>query len=83
MLHQAQEKRQVRLGNTFFIEGEDIIAGRGVEQIVGVLDAFGDALAGQYGAKIIFRDKPLQILIANFSIDRHRISVRRLVCVAS
>ena len=39
--------------NTFFIEGQDEIAAICLEQIVGVLDAFRDALAGLNLANVI------------------------------
>ena len=46
MLHQAEKERQVGLVHPLLVEREDKRALRGVEIIVGVLDAFGDAFAG-------------------------------------
>jgi hypothetical protein len=47
MLHQRQEKRDVTSGDALFVERENVIAGAGVNQEIGILDAFRNALVGQ------------------------------------
>ena len=53
MLHQADEERQVALLHPLFVEGENELAGVGVQQVVGVLDPFGDALEGADAAEVV------------------------------
>ena len=53
MLHQADEERQVALLHPLFVEREDELAGVGVQQVVGVLDPFGDALEGADAAEVV------------------------------
>jgi len=44
MLHQAEEKRQIALGDAPFIEREDVVTAAGMNEEIRVFDALGDAL---------------------------------------
>ena len=44
MLHQREEVGQVLAGDALLVEREDVRATLGVDEVVGVLDALGDAL---------------------------------------
>ena len=70
-LHEAKEKRQILSTDPLLIEGQNITVEPGSKQKVGVLDAFGDALAGDDVADIILADKIPQIGIGNLGIDGH------------
>jgi hypothetical protein len=72
MLHQAEKERQFAAGDALLIEREDEMAGFGVEQVIGILHALGDALEGQQRAKVIGGEKRAQLLLANIGIDGHR-----------
>src|ERR1044071_8552884 len=41
MLHQSEKKRQVSLCNPLLVKRQNVVAGLGAEQEVGVLDALG------------------------------------------
>ncbi len=77
MLHQADEKGQVGGGNAFFVERQDEIAALGVQQIIGVLDALGNALEGHHGAEIVAHEKFFEFLLVDMGIDGHE-SLTRL-----
>ena len=66
------------------LEGEDVAACFGLNQMVGVLYAFGDALARSQGADVVARDEGLELFVGDLGIDGHAISkVRREVDVAA
>ena len=46
MLHQAEEERQILRVDALLVERQDVLAARRGQQVVGVLDALGDALEG-------------------------------------
>ena len=71
MLHQADEERQVALVHPLFVEREDELAGVGVQQVVGVLDPFGDALEGEDAAEVVASYKSFQRLVGDFSVNGH------------
>ena len=52
MLQKAQEKRQILGAHALFVEREDVRAALGVQVIVGILDALGDALEAQRLARL-------------------------------
>ena len=78
MLHEAEEEGQIVLPHPLLVEGEDVGALRGVEKVVGVLHAFGDALVGQHRADVVGIEEGGELLVADFRIDRHRL-LRRLL----
>ena len=43
----------------------------GGQQVVGVLDAFGDALEGVGFADVVFGEEGFELRVADFRIDRH------------
>ena len=51
MLHQPKKKRQVIFRNALFIERKNEIAGPGMHQEIGILDALSDALVGEQVAE--------------------------------
>ena len=53
MLHQAEEEGQVGRIDALLVEGQDELARLGDEQVVGVLDALGDALDREHGAEVV------------------------------
>ncbi len=71
VLHQSEEERQLRLRHPLLIERQDEISGAGVQEIVGVLHAFGDPLAGEQRAEIVAREELRQFLFADVGIDGH------------
>src|SRR6188472_1278089 len=74
MTHQTEKERQVVDGDALFIERQEKRSGGGVQQIVGVLDAFGDALVGQYLADIVGFQKICKLLGGDVGVDRHLVS---------
>ena len=84
MLHQREEIGQVLSRHTLLVEGEDVAARFGLNEIVGVLYAFGDALARSQGADVVARDEGLKLFVGDLGIDGHAISkVRREVDAAA
>ena len=71
MLHQAEEKRQIALGDAPLVEREDVIAAAGMNEEIRVLDALGDALVGQQLADVITGKEAGEILRRDIGIDRH------------
>ena len=71
MIHQTEEKRQILAGNAFLIEGQDKISLIGLEQVVGVFNSFGDALAGDNLADGVLRNEGFQVGVRDFGIDGH------------
>ena len=53
----AEEERQVACGDALLVERQDEIAGAGVDQEIGILDALGDALVGQQLAEVVAGEK--------------------------
>ena len=71
MLHQAQKKGQIALRHALFIKREDEMPALHVQQVIGVLDAFRDALAGHDGPEIVAREKGREFVVADFCVDGH------------
>src|SRR6266404_5904267 len=71
MRHQAEEERQVALGDAPLIQRQDEIAGRRVQQEVGILDALGDALVGQQLADVVCPQKFRKLVGGDVGVNRH------------
>ena len=71
MLHQPEEEREVGFRDALLVERQDVVAGLGAEQKVGVFDALGDALEGEERAEIVGAQKRLEVGIADIGVDRH------------
>ncbi len=71
MLHQPEKERQILWIDALFVEGQNERTLRRMHQIVGVLDALGDALARQQAAQVIGTDEARELFVADFGIDRH------------
>jgi hypothetical protein len=71
MFHQPEKVRQIVLFYAPLIEGEDERARLRHQQEIGVLDAFGDALAGDDPADIVLVGERLDLLVGDFCIDGH------------
>ena len=72
MLHQPQEEGQIVLLHPPFIERQNERSLLGDQQEVRVFDAFGDTLAGDDPADVVFRGERLNLLVGDFRIDGHR-----------
>src|SRR3984893_16861556 len=72
MRHQAEKERQVAFRDALFIQRQDEMAGGGVQQEVGILDALGDALVGQQLADVVMGQKSRQLLGGDVGVNRHR-----------
>ena len=71
MIHQAEEERQVPGVDALFVERQDVLAARRGQQVVGVLDALGDALEGVGFADVVFGEEGLELGVADFRVDGH------------
>src|SRR3546814_9511284 len=71
MFGQRQEEGEVLLRHPLFIKGEDVASARGVDQIVGVLDPFGDPLCRTQFAFVILLQKPREFIGGPIPIYRH------------
>src|ERR1700730_17525891 len=76
MLHEPKEKRQVSFVDPLFIEREDEITSIGVQNIIGILNPFGNSFQGQHVAKIIVAKKAGKIRLVDFGINSHGASAR-------
>ena len=71
MLHQRQEVRQVFRANALLVQRQDVAAALGVDQIVGVLHALGDALERGQRADGVACDEGFQLFVGDVGIDGH------------
>ncbi len=71
MLHQREEIGQVLPGHALLVKREDIAPGLGLDQVVGILDALGNALAGREGADVVAGDEVGKLLVGDLRVDRH------------
>ena len=71
MLDQAEKEGQVVRVHPLLVEREDEGALRGADQVVRVLDAFGDALGGEELADAVARHEGGHLVIGHFGIDGH------------
>ena len=72
MRHQAEKERQVAPGDALLIQRQDEIAGAGVQQEVGILDALGDALVGQQFADVVIAQEFRKFVGGDVGVNRHR-----------
>ncbi len=71
MVHEAEEIGQVLRAHPLLVEGHDVAALGGAQQVVGVLDPFGDALEGGHLAQVVVLQEGLQLLVGNLGVDGH------------
>ena len=74
VLHQAQEERQIALGDAPFVERQNEMAAFRMDEEIRVFDAFGNALIRQQPADIVAGQKPAQIFRGDIGIDCHETS---------
>ena len=78
MIHEAQKIRQIGPIHPFFIEGQDVALGcgrvrrHGLQQVVGVLDAFRDALERYDITDVVIAQKGDEVFIVYVGVDSHR-----------
>ena len=63
VLHQAEEEGQVVRRHALLVERQDEAARLGVHEIVRVLDALGDALAGEQRADVVAGDEGVKLFV--------------------
>ena len=71
---EAEEERQVLARDAALVEREDEGPARGVHDVVGVLDALGDALVGEQLAQPVAGDEGRELLVGDFGVDGHGVS---------
>ncbi len=71
VLHQVDEERQVAGPHPLLVQGEDVGAGGGVQEEVGVLDAFRDALVGEQPADLVIGEEVGQRRVGYLGVDGH------------
>jgi hypothetical protein len=71
VLHQADEVGQVLGPDPLFVERQDVAADGGAQQIIGVLDPFGDALERGYPAQVVLIQERREVFVGDFGIDGH------------
>src|SRR5262249_54833087 len=71
MRHQAEEERQIVPVDALFIQRQDERPCRGVQQEVGILDAFGDALVGQQFADVVTLEEFRKLIGGDVGVNRH------------
>ncbi len=80
MLHQAEEERQVGLFDALFVEREDQRLFGGVQQEVGIFDAFRNPLVGKQSAGIILRQETTsnRLLKYRYRLPRRALTLNTL-----
>jgi hypothetical protein len=73
VLHEAEEERQIGRRYAPLIEREDEVAGRGVDQEIGVLDPLGDTFVGQEVADRVAGQEGFEFFHPDIGIDGHRL----------
>jgi hypothetical protein len=71
MVHQTEEERQVLARHALLIQRQDVVALADLQQVVGVLDALGDALARHHRADAVTGDEGFELVVRDFGVDRH------------
>ena len=71
MLHEAEEERQVDGRHPLLVEGQYVLALLGDEQVVGILDALGDALQRNHAAEVVALHEGIELLVGKIGIYRH------------
>ena len=72
MFHQLEKERQVVVRNALLIKCQDKGPARGMDNVVGIFDAFSNALEGQQLAQIVASDKGRKLLVVDFGVDSHK-----------
>ena len=72
MIHQAEEERQVLRIDALLVERQEVLPAIRRQQVVGVLDAFGNALQRVGAANVVFGEECLELGIADVGVDRHQ-----------
>ena len=71
MLHQPEKEGQIGLAHTLFVERQDEEAGARMDEVVRVLDAFGDAFCRQELADAEAGDESGELLVRDLGVDGH------------
>src|SRR6266446_826859 len=71
VLHERDEERQILRQHALLVERKDETTALGAQQEIRVLDAFGDALAGDDLADVVITNEGGELLVADVGIDRH------------
>ena len=58
--------------DALLVERQDVLAARRGQQVVGVLDPFGDALEGVGLADVVVGEEGFELRVADFRVDRHQ-----------
>ena len=69
MLHEAEEEGQIGFLHALFIKRENQRVLGGMQQEIGVFDAFGNALVGGEAADVILREEIPQIIFGDVRIN--------------
>src|SRR5439155_3093231 len=69
--HEAQEERELVFAGALLVNRQDETARLGLQQEVGVRDAFGDPLEAQGLAQVEIDKKLRQLVVRYVRIDRH------------
>jgi hypothetical protein len=67
----AEEERQVARVDALFVQRQDEAATGGVDQIIAVLDALGDALGRNQLADVVTREETAQRFRRDLRVDGH------------
>ena len=71
VIHQGEEERQIVRLHPALVERQDVVAGLGLQQVVGVLDALGDALVGEQPPEVVSGEELFELVVADFRVDGH------------
>src|SRR5262249_11950986 len=71
VLHQREEIGQGSSGDPLLVEREDVGTGLGVNQVVRVLNALGDALERSQRADVVACDEGFELLVGDVGVDGH------------
>src|SRR5258708_15493211 len=72
MIHEAEKERQVLRIDSLLIERQEVLSAVRGQQVVGILDAFGNALEGVGLADVVFGEEGFEFGVADFGVDRHQ-----------
>jgi len=71
MLEEFQKKREILCADTLFVQREDVGGAISLQQKIGILDTFGDALEASGRSDVVLGEHDSKVVERDVRIDGH------------